>query len=78
MRRGVSVDTNFRTVDPRRVLLDRRGSTCEVTLNGAAIQMSQEVELVLGFDAFGNDQNIETFAETDDGADDRGRLRIAS
>src|ERR1700686_1619351 len=64
--------------DHRGVLADRQRFAEEIALHHVAAFVGEEAELLLGFHALGDDRHLQAVAETDDGPDDRGRLRIAA
>src|ERR1700751_2495569 len=63
--------------DERGILADRRRLADQVALHGVAALLREEGELLLGLDALGDDRHFEAVPEIDDGAHDRGRLRVA-
>src|SRR5215212_1127791 len=62
----------------RRVVRDRHRFAEEITLHRIAAFVRQKRQLLLGFHTLGDDRHVEAMAETNDGPDDRGRLRVAS
>src|SRR3954454_4406779 len=62
----------------RRVVGDRQRFAEEITLHRITAFVRQKCQLLLGFHAFSDDRYLEAVAETNDGPDDRGRLRVAS
>src|ERR1700716_2957209 len=62
----------------RGVLPDRQRFAEEIALHRVAALVGEEAELLLGFPALRDDRHFEAVAKADDGAHDRGRLRIAS
>ena len=59
------------------ILGDRRGAADEIALYAVAASIGEERQLLMCFDAFGDDRDVEAVAEADHGLDDGGRLRIA-
>src|SRR5436190_3344053 len=60
------------------IVADRQRFADEITLHRVAALIRKEAELLLGFHALGDDGHLQAVAETDDGPDDRRRLRIPS
>src|SRR3954447_22861991 len=57
---------------------DRQWLAEEISLHSVATFVGQECKLLLSFNAFGDDRHLEPVAETNDGANDRGRLRVTA
>src|SRR6202043_3492500 len=55
----------------------RKGPADEIALYRVAALIGEEAQLLLGFDALGDDRHLEAVAKADHGPDDRRRLRIA-
>src|SRR6202043_1331549 len=55
----------------------RKGPADEIALYRVAALIGEEAQLLLGFDALGDDRHLEAVAEADHRANDRRRLRIA-
>src|ERR1700744_1378184 len=64
--------------DQRGVLVDRQRVADVIALPRVAADVGEEAELFLGFHTLGDNRHFEAVAKTDNGADDRRRLRIAS
>src|SRR5437763_16197744 len=60
------------------IVADRQGFADEIALHRVAAFIRQEAELLLGFHALGDDRHLKAVAETDDGPDDRRRVRVPS
>src|SRR5262249_13607866 len=56
------------------IFLDRLRPADKIALDGVALFAGEELALLLGLHAFGNDRQVESAAERDHGADDRRRL----
>ena len=59
------------------IISDRERTAGQIALHFAAAFAREKCVLGLRLDAFGQDRNAETAAETNDGTNDRGRLMIA-
>src|SRR3954447_8261220 len=64
--------------DQRVVVSDRQRFAQEISLHRVAADVGQKCQLLLGFHTLRYDGHFEPVAETNDGPDDRGRLRVAS
>src|SRR5450755_539230 len=60
------------------VLADRQRPADEIALYRVAAFVGEEAQLLLGFDALGDNRHPEAVAKADHGPHDRRRLRIAS
>ena len=60
---------------PERGRRQRRG--VEKSLNNVASKFGQQIELPLGFDAFGDDGELQALADANHGGDDRPRAGVA-
>ena len=60
------------------VVGNRERPASQIALHFVAAFLEQDVVLRFGFDAFGQDRNVETAAEADDRVNDRDRLLIGT
>src|SRR5947208_17162409 len=60
------------------IVADRQRFADEITLHRVAAFVREEAELLLGFHSLGDERHLKAVAETDDGPDDRRRLRVLS
>src|SRR3954451_9208657 len=60
------------------IVADRQRFADEIALHRVAAFIRKEAELLLSFNALGDDRHLKPVAETDDSSDDRSRLRVPS
>src|SRR4051794_3309384 len=65
-----------RPPDQGGIVCNRLRAADEIALHAIAAFGSEKRQLLPGFDAFGDDRDVEAVAEADHGADDGARLRV--